>query len=246
MLVDKILKHFNAEEKDRQFANPIRMSNAGKCARAMAYQLHGFQGEPLNARARMVFRLGDLVEQDLVDACAKCANLVNHQEKVSVTIAGKEIHGHIDAELPAENDRPDMTVDFKSISEYGFKRAEKGEVDHAYICQAHCYMKAKNQKQFLFVYYCKNTSHLAEVVVHWDDAIWEEIVNRFTSVFNSTKENLPAKEFGPIVKTDKKGKTTEKLDWRCSYCAYARICWPDYELTFDGNGKPSLTKREEA
>ncbi len=233
MLVNKILEYYTQFEKDREWANPLRMSNAGKCARAIAYQLHGYEAEPLSARARMTFRLGDLIESDLVDASLKCSEFKGMQDEVEIIIENTVIKGHIDGYLPAE-EHPETGVDFKSISDFGFKRAQSGEVDYSYICQAHCYMTAKNWQQFLIVFYKKHTSHLTEVFIEFNPSIWDEVVARFKRVISSTKENLPEREHEP----DEKGK----LKWNCSYCNYCKICWPEYKLTFDNNNKPQLKK----
>lgn len=234
MLVDKILEYYTQFEKDREWANPLRMSNAGKCARAIAYQLHGYEAEPLSSRARMTFRLGDLIEQDMVAAALKCSDFTGMQDEVEISIENTSIKGHIDGYLPATEDHLETGVDFKSISDFGFKRAQSGEVDYSYICQANCYMAAKSWKQFLIVFYKKHTSHLTEVFLEFNPAIWGEIVARFTSVIKSTKELLPTREH----EADEKGK----LPWQCSYCQYCKICWPEYKLSFDKNNKPQLAK----
>jgi hypothetical protein len=235
MLIDKIFKYYYEQEKSREWSNGLRMSNAGKCARALAYQYHGFKAEPLSGRARMVFRLGDLVEQDLVDAALKVSNFKGMQQECSFELDGQIINGHVDGYI-TEDDGNSVGVDFKSISDFGFKNAQKGEVDYSYVCQAHCYMKAMGWNKFLVVFYKKHTSHLCEVVIDWNEKVWMQIKNRFRSVFKSTKENMPDREYQP----NDKGK----LPWQCSYCAYSNHCWPEAELTFDKDNKPILLIKE--
>ena len=228
MLVELIQKHYAQEEEDRKWASPIRMSSAGQCARKIAYQLHGFKMEPLSARARMLFRLGDLVEKDLVEVSVKYG-LVDMQKEVEVEIAGHTIKGHIDGRVG------DTVVDFKSCSDYAFKLAESGKIDESYSCNMHMYMKGMGLKKALLVYYKKHTSHICEVEINWDDRVWDTIVNRWVSVLNSDKDSLPAREYGPNAKG--------KLPWNCSYCSACQHCWPDFELTFTKQGKPELRRR---
>lgn len=234
MLVDKIIKHYDSigKERSKEKFSPIRGSNAGKCARALAYQYHGFDVKPLNARAIMVFELGDMIEEQL-NTVASEYGLKNIQEKVSVAINGVEIFGAIDGDLNDPIEYPNPTiVDFKSAATHSAKNMERGNLDYGYICQLHFYMKAKGYKQALVVFYDKNISKLGEMLVKWDDKIWDEIVKRFTSVLESTTENLPEREFRP----NDKGK----LPWQCSYCQFVETCHPNYELTFDKNNKPTL------
>jgi len=230
VLIEKILKHYNEVEREREWSNPLRMSNAGKCARAIAYQHLKYYPQPLNARARMVFRLGDLVEQDIVDI-AQQLGLTDMQKEIKVMIAGQEVIGHIDGLYEG------IPFDVKSTSDYGFKKAKRGDIDYGYICQMHMYMKGTGSKSAVLIFYNKNTSHLYEALVNWDDAVWEEIEKRFKSVLESTKDQLPAREYGANAKGN--------LDWHCSYCAFCAECWKgQYELLFDDDGKPTLKLKE--
>lgn len=246
MLIESIREHYDKTEKEREWSNPLRCSSSGKCVRALAYQLFGYTPEPLNFRARMVFRLGDLIESDLVDACMQCypnfkagkeyikyvgGDLYKAYEQFEVTlkVAGLDITGHLDGYIEKDG-KPDVLVDFKSMAKFGFDRAEKGEVDEGYLAQAHCYMKAMGCTKFLFVCYCKDTSALCEVPIKWSDAEWKKVENRFKKLAKATKDELPEREHGV---TDK-----GTLPWQCSYCNFNKHCWPEAKLEFTKHGKP--------
>lgn len=254
MMIEKIRAYYAQAEKDRTWGSPLRCSGSGKCARAIAYQMHGFEPEPINFRGRMVFRLGDLIESDLVDACANCypdfkagkeytkyvgGDLYKAYEQfeVQVEVAGLVLTGHLDGYIEKDG-KPYCIVDFKSMSSFGFKRAEKGEIEDSYLAQAHCYMKGMDCKNFLFVCYCKDTSALCEVAIKWKDSEWDKVVERFKKVAASTKEALPDREHGVNAKGN--------LPWQCSYCGFCRHCWPGVELTYSDHGKPILTPKKEA
>ena len=231
MIIESILQHYTKEEKDREWSNGLRGSSAGKCARAIAYQVHGYEAEPLSARARMVFRMGDLVEQDMLNACkASGVELTNLQEEVSVIIDDVEIKGHIDAQIGS------VLVDFKSTNTFRFRECKKGNVDDSYKAQMHFYMKAKGLTDALIVYYDKNTSQVCECRVEWDDAIWNQVEQRFKAVINSTKENLPDREYSLTSKG--------ALPWQCQYCSFNKHCWKNQETTIV-NGKPVTTVKGE-
>jgi hypothetical protein len=231
MLIEHLKKHLDDFEAGREQAKSgLRASSAGKCARAIAYQEHGYKGEPLNWRARLVFRLGDSIEKDLT-YILKDYGLTDMQKECSVTIAGTEIKGHIDGIWNG-----DTVVDFKTTTTFGFKKAAAGDVG-SYDRQLHFYMKALGLKRAVLVYYCKEQSDLLEVVVPWNDSIWQEVQDRFTKVIKSTKAALPNREY----EANDKGK----LPWQCSYCNYVRTCWPEVDLSFDEKGKPVLTPKNE-
>lgn len=249
MLIEAIRSYYDRAEKDREWASPLRCSSSGKCARAIAYQLHGFTPEPLNFRARMVFRLGDLIESDLVDALVNCypdfkpgkeyiryvgGDFYKGYEQFETTlkVAGLDITGHLDGYVKKDG-KIKYLVDFKSMSKFAFEKAERGEIDDGYIAQAHSYMKAMDCPNFLFVGYAKDTSALCEVPIKWRDTDWAEVEARWTRVSKSTKDSLP----------DREHSATEKgtLPWQCSYCNFNKHCWPNAVLTFSKHGKPIFT-----
>ena len=237
MIIEEMRRYFCEREKERQWANPIRASNAGKCARAIAYQLHyPDKLTPLGWRARMTFRLGDLIEQDLKDALksyeSKYFDLFlprngEPQEECKLTIAGKEIIGHIDGRAVKKDDGTQWIVEFKSINDRGYQRVLKGDIGHSYECTACFYMKALDIPNELFIFYNKNTSANVEVACHFEPKTWNEVDTRFTSVINSTPDYLPEREYQP----DKKGK----LPWNCChlYCSAFHLCYPEAETKFD-------------
>lgn len=229
MIVNKILEGITNERREKSDYSPIRMSSAGKCQRAIAYQLHGFEGEPLPSRSIMVFRLGDTIEKELKSLIQKYYpdQIEYPEEPCKVIVAGKEIHGHIDGMIK----NPKTILEIKSINTMAFKRLGT-EVSYDYQCQAVCYMKAHGLTKTLFIFYNKDTSHLQEIEVNYSEDTWNQIVQRFTNVIKSTKDNLPSKEYGP----DDKGK----LDWHCSYCSFNKTCWPEAKLQFDKNNKPQM------
>lgn len=244
MIIDKLLQTLSEIEADRTYANPIRPSNAGKCARAIAYQLHfPDKMKPLGARARLVFRLGDTIEAEiktlLKDNPPEGVQFFfpDPQEKVSFKIGDVEIVGAIDGRCIVGGE--EYVVEIKSAGDYGFKKMLKGDLDYSYACQATAYQHALGLKKTLFLIYNKNTSHLQELIFHYDPFIWAEIEARFAKVLASTPEKLPAREYAP----NDKGK----LPWQCSYCSSVELCHPEHKVEFENN-KPSLivaqTKKE--
>lgn len=65
MLVDRVLRDLDEPDSDERGGNPIRGSRLGRCARQSAYMLYpeAFPPEPLPARAKLVFRFGDMIHE---------------------------------------------------------------------------------------------------------------------------------------------------------------------------------------
>jgi len=234
MIVDKILEGVTKEEEGRQRGNPIRMSSAGKCQRAIAYQLYEFKAEPMSGRALMVFRLGDTVEAEIKSLINKyCHDLKVEYPKddFKIEIDGHEVTGHIDGLIT----HPDSQIlEVKSTNGNKFKMLEKTGIPYDYKCQTTCYMRALGLKKTTFIFYNKDTSHILEIPYHFEEEIWGQVQIRFSNIFKSTKEKLPEREYGP----DAKGK----LPWQCSYCSYNKHCWPDAVVVFERN-KPNLYRK---
>lgn len=234
MIVDHILKTITEEESEREFSSPLRMSSSGKCQRAIAYQLHKFEAEPLSARARMVFRLGDTVEAEIKALLRKYPSdkfkisIPEQQKELSYKIEGVEIKGHIDGMVIEPEP---MVFEVKSINTLGFARIGREGVPNNYRDQACSYMRALNVTKTLFLFYNKDTSHITEIIYEFEPDRWAKIKDRFSNVIKSTKENLPEREFGP--------NEDGKLPWECGYCAYSKYCWVA-ETVFNKKGKPTL------
>lgn len=234
MIIDQILQGITKENEDHEKGSPLRASSSGKCARQLAYQYHGFEAEKLPARSLMVFRLGDIIESEVKDLIKKyCANLniTYPTDTITVTIAGKTITAHVDGLID-----DDTVLEVKSINGMRFKMLDREGIPEDYKKQATVYMKGLKRHKTLFLFYCKDTSHLREMIFEYDPEMYEEIKRRFTSVITSTKDNLPNREYEPLK--------TGALPWQCSYCSFTKICWPDYELTFTKQNKPQWIKKK--
>ena len=69
MLIDRVLTDLDLPDPEERRGNPIRGSRLGRCARQSAYMLYPdiFPPAPLPARAKLVFRFGDMIH-DMIRA----------------------------------------------------------------------------------------------------------------------------------------------------------------------------------
>ncbi len=225
MLTDIILANIDKEIASEEAGNPIRLSNSGKCARQLAYKMHGFPTSPLPSRTKLNFAYGHRVEDLLVEYCEKYGNIsVNDRQlEVKLLILGKEILGHIDgtAMLKTANSESEFykkrLLEFKSYSAIGFNLTESVGIDYGYLCQANIYMYLLGLDECLFVYLNKNIGDIGEKLIKYDASLTEEIKQRWVKVLSSSPSLLPDREHEPT----KKGC----LVWQCSYCNCKDNCW---------------------
>ena len=253
MIVDKIYQYLSQEGKTldealryeveklagvsfkRQFMTEengvskgvLRLSSSGKCARQLAYKYHGLEisGKKIDARAKIIFFQGDLVELMLASiAKLSGCNIVAtglHQATVDFQVNGQTVKGHTDGLLiePGEV----LLVEFKSMSSYAFERFQDGFIDDSYISQYNTYLSALGVTRCVFVGLNKDNGVLHEMVITRDEAIVELARMNLLKVLKSTPETLPERpeKYGP----DEKGY----LRWECSYCPAWETCRPEYE-----------------
>lgn len=247
MLKDKLERLYTdigLERAKSQDNNVFRASSAGRCARALAYQWLGYTPEPIQARGIRVFRHGDIIEEAIDKDCDLYKEKYGEDILTDRQLEGefkltdnKVVTCHIDG--ITKNNGEEIIVNIKTISDLGFRMIERGVIDYGHQCQAHCEMKAINEKygkkidKALYYYYKKNTSHDSEYIIHWDNKIMEEIEKRFISVLKCDKDNLPEREL------ERHGGLKDKMGFPCTYCAYNKHCFPDREVQII-KGKPYI------
>jgi len=241
MIVERIEEATNKIATDRTWQSPLRLSNAGKCARALGYQYHRVPGEPLAGRAIRTFEAGDRTEARLRELATK-AGIVLHdvQREVVMPIEGTAgVVGHIDGTFDGD-DGARHVLDFKSINSLGFDRVVDGGTEYAYRCQMNAYMEAMELRTWaLIIYENKDTQHLHEDRVEYDAAIVEEVRARFRRVTASTAETHPEREHFPIAEMFRKKPTGRfVLPWQCAYCAWKKPCWGVSEPTTFRGSRP--------
>ena len=208
-LSEEVMRMAGVQAKERVYGDPLRLSNSGACARRLAYQKlnhnarrysmpEPFEVETLNARALLVFDLGHMVETSLKAwikrAGSRFLPLEPPRDMVGLSIAEQTIYGHPDG-LYQEQDGSYSVVSIKSINTRGFQRVDAEGPAYEAVCQDTAYMAALEIYKARFLYYDKNTSHIADDwMVEFSPVLYTEITNRWARVIGSTIDNLPAPE----------------------------------------------------
>ena len=178
MLVEKLEAYYRAKAQERN-AQPqawARASALGMCARRLGYMKLGVIGEPLTPRRLSIFNHGDVADMMLKEDLTKAlgGGLITAGHRGSVMIEGVEVSGECDGLFHLDGRYG--VVDFKSMADYSFDRACKGEIDETYAVQGYIYSLIYEVDIVVFVCLRKETSHLVEVI--FDKQAQETVVTR--------------------------------------------------------------------
>lgn len=238
--------------ESREISTNLRGSNPGPCPRKMAYAHLGFEEtEPLNARAKITFLTGDLLELVSIglmrlagiNVTNTCLDEGGQGEAFFDAGNGILIPCHLDGIVEPQTGVTDVRrlLEVKSSSDYGFKRGWKREqISDQYLLQHNIYMDAFGLDYGVFFVINKNTGHMHEVLTEKDPEMIEWGKKNYRLAAESSPDNLPPRFFdyenyGPTK--DKENKFTGKLAWGCSYCDFTRYCWPGLEVEIE-RGRP--------
>ena len=169
MIIEHLEEFYRREAaaRNKEPRNVFRASSAGYCERRLGYEKLGVQGDPLTPRRLSVFRHGTAIDGAL---------------KIDLQLALNDKFLNLDALRRNECEIEGVTVSFtpdgafqnggeaigiveiKTMSDYAFDRACKGEIDRSYLCQAWVYAYGTSFNPVVFICYRKETSHMVELV----------------------------------------------------------------------------------
>lgn len=283
MLVEKIIAVAAKDAGERQLPK-VSASNVGKCVRALWYIHHETSPEPLPPRTMLVFSLGNLVEESVCDWIEKASKDFIRTDCRNDTTTEKETGLRARADFVCALDetplfpdelelrscvpgdplppRPGEMVggEIKSLSNFAFERALRGDIDFTYRAQVETCLRAYDLRWWLLVAYRKETSHITEILIGRSDAVWAKILQSVQQAKAPTVPDRPYElETRCISAKDGKcidGKTPSRGQphkacggtgleiggpfiptWPCNYCSYKAPCWGELELAFK-DGKP--------
>lgn len=205
--------------------------NVGQCPRKLSYLAHGYARKPLNARTRMTFLYGDLVELLLVTFAKAAGCPITTGDREVQTEVGR---GYIDADYEGG-----LPVEVKSMSDIGFRKFEKDGIDDmwGYLSQLQCYMRAKGADRGIVVGVRKSTGHMHEEIVSRADEKYLPIVKAAQEAVATHPDMLcrPVWAMDSLKLLTRK-KQYEITDPRCRYCDCIDSCWPGVQTEFLSKG----------
>lgn len=217
---------------------PISGSSRWQCPTHLWHSLNGSDKGDKAPRAFTNFFLGDMTEA-MVVALAILAgvdvlwpNEKGEQYESCMTIAGREVKGHVDMVVRHPQYGP-VPVEVKSMGERGFEKSKREGVDNTfgYIDQLGVYILSMGASHGLFVYVDKSRGGLGEdwrARGQFSPAYYEKAL----AAAQSGKPSKPKWATSRLVRgTGGRPSTLEVEDVRCSYCDFRSHCWPGYEQT---------------
>lgn len=203
----------------------VGASSAGNtCDAFLGFSLRGFPGDQIDQRKERIFRLGHMIETEvlkLLSAALHRAGLGTVLSKDSLTgrqFAMSEAGGHVAAHMDGQIALADDTViglEIKSMNEKSFNSFQRDgvKVSHPlYYTQMQMMMAMGGLRRFLIVAYNKNTSALWVEIVEWDPVEWDFHHLRIEGLLNGE----------PVYRIAK-----DPEDWRCRGCFKLASCWHD-------------------
>jgi len=163
-----------AEADNTKKRNPFRASSAGRCERELGYAKLGIKGHPLQPRRLAVMKHGTIIHTALTRDLGLALGdrfvpekKLAARKKLYTTIEGVKISYHPDGAVQLDDGRLGI-VEFKTMADFSFERATKGEIDHDYLCQAYVYHVGTDFPVVIFLAYRKETAHVVEIVFDRD------------------------------------------------------------------------------
>jgi len=156
-----------ADLLNAEVRNVFRASSAGYCERRLGYDQIGVKGVPLTPRRLSVFRHGTHLDKGLkIDFKAALGDRFLNLDELGANncqINGVNVSFTPDGAFQSEDGQIGI-VEIKTMSDYAFDRALKGEIDRTYLCQAWVYAVGTSFNPVVFICYRKETSHMVEVI----------------------------------------------------------------------------------
>ena len=250
----------NLTDATREKREGLHASSKWFCSRRMLFDLEETEPEPLTARARVTFMLGDVWEQACIYLARQAGvdiitpRLDGEQERHVLNVEGAVVSGSIDLVVRGP-EGAEIPVDCKSMNARSFGEFKDAATDNSapwwekqrwdYLTQLRFYMIAKRAPYGVFVGVCKDTGHMAELHV-LPDAAWEqefrararyfmEVLTTRTKdrTFLPPRPSFAVSEVLPganVLPDGTKGPCEEIKGWRCGYCPHVRSCWQGFDV----------------
>lgn len=211
--------------KERDYLRPS--SSGDICERSITFGLFG-HNSPVDASVKRIFRIGNKIEEAIVEVLREAGVLVEAQGKIKLD--GPEFHGFYDVIIAKTPKGERLLGEIKSIKQEKFNKLPKPTTNPAanvrnlidagqrgYMCQCQLYFKGTDTKLGFILFECKNTGRQAIFWIAPYPLLMEEIV-RIGSLALSYKER---RVIAPIPAERHPEK---KRDPGCQWCNAKYLC----------------------
>lgn len=237
----------------------VRVSGCGHQPRRTAFDYYPkvFPGETLTDRSMRYFEVGDQRHDALRVAMVEgglkgmIPTTKDAEQECQIPIPGTSwmIRGHPDGVVDSMTYNGvtynRVLLEIKTAGAAAWNRILNSEGDEKYLAQAMLYCKILKLDWVCFIYERKDTQDVHMFFLPYDAALADRVLEY-------TKEAIDAVEagFSPLDMKECGGQgygwqtrkvtgvgQTLALGWRCSYCAFAKYCFPTH-VRIVSSGKP--------
>ena len=210
------------KEKARDYIGASMIGTA--CDAEIAFSLRGFPNNPPTPRLKRIFRLGHILEDEVVRDLKVKAD-IRVWEKDGLT--GKqhtyeELGGHVvcpmDGHIQLDESKEDLHVlEIKSMNDASWKKFQKEGVKKShprYYSQLQMMMGMSQMRTSFFIAINKNTSEYHSEIVDYDDLEFMFIKERIERVLLNKARKI----------------SNDETDWRCRGCFKRGACWGQIDV----------------
>lgn len=207
-------------EKPRQY---IGASIIGSdCIAYLALSLRGFPNDQPPPRVRRVFRLGHLIENEVIEALRDAGYHVWDRDPLTgrqfeYQDFGGHIAFHMDGKIEGRDEKVRI-LEIKSMNSERFNsfRTSGLRRSHpAYYAQVQFEMGYTGYDEAVLVAYCKNDSSYHAEVIEFDLIYFEALRAKAEAALSPGAKRI----------------ADQPDDWRCRFCFKKTACWGSPELT---------------
>jgi len=199
----------------------IRMSESGRCPKALSAELLGYEPESLPAFVEKAAEEGKWHEDRIV---SQLVHVSDRQKELTLDFPSFTLLGHIDGIYHPNLNNPNSNqlLEIKSMSQYEFdrwmKEGFKGFPNYA--SQITCYMEATELKECLYIVKNRSSGYEDREVLSEPPSDFSALINKLTWVEECVDgKHLAESEFDP-----------QSIE--CRRCEYKALCVPEAkELT---------------
>lgn len=202
-------------EKARKYIGASGIGN--ECDAYLAFSMRGFPDTPSHPRLKRIFRMGHLLEDEIIQNLRDAGMFVIDKDPSSggtkqFFFSANEGHvrAHADGKIIINN--IEHILEIKTMNDAMFKRFKKHGLKKShpkYIDQVQLMMGLSGVGQALLVGLSKNTSEIHMQVLEYDEMRYEYLMGRIDIIMSGTVEKIASKPD----------------DWRCKMCFKSDVCW---------------------
>ena len=199
-----------SREDENEKRKYLGMSSIGdKCSRRLWYQFRGFTPSRSDGQTKMIFDLGNRIEDAIIKWLMSAGYLVNERQKEFGALNGF-FCGHWDGCISGLSlGLTPKVLEIKSANSKRFTAIKEqgiAEITPSYYKQVQCYMGYSGLDETYFIVMNKNNCELYDEIIKFDRDMFIKLEEKAKSIIDVNIE------------------PTKEENEECEYCQYRMLC----------------------